>query len=165
MFPFPFALFSKAGPLSQIYKFRVGHERVFFGSFLTLSEGLVGVLSWSWRRKRFNTETRRHRVLNISVSLSLSALARGLAAASQFASLTQPYAFRRRRIPLGVFASLQVANPLKGRLPPPYRFIRVAIRRRQGFGGQVCLIGSFLSFQFHDLKLINLPLICLGLRW
>jgi hypothetical protein len=24
--------------------------------------------------------------------------------------------------PLGVFASLQVANPLKGRLPPPYRF-------------------------------------------
>ena len=36
MFPFPFALFSKAGTLSQIYKFRVGRERVFFGSFLTL---------------------------------------------------------------------------------------------------------------------------------
>ena len=29
-------MFSKAGTLSQIYKFRVGRERVFFGSFLTL---------------------------------------------------------------------------------------------------------------------------------
>ena len=36
MFPFPFALFSKAGTLSQIYKFPVGRERVFFGSFFTL---------------------------------------------------------------------------------------------------------------------------------
>ena len=35
MFPFPFALFSKPGTLSQIYKFRVGRERVFYGSFLT----------------------------------------------------------------------------------------------------------------------------------
>ena len=34
---------------------------------------------------------------------------------------------------------------------PPYRFIR----RRQGFGGQVCLIGPFLSFQFAIKSLLD----------
>ena len=111
MFPFPFALFSKAGTLSQIYKFRVGHERVFFGSFLTLSKGLVGVLSWSWRRKRFNTETRRHRVLNISVSLSLCAsrLSRGALRLLR-SSLRSPNLIASRQAHRARLGSLQIAS-------------------------------------------------------
>ena len=126
MFPFPFALFSKAGTLSQIYKFRVGHERVFFGSFLTLSEGLVGVLSWSWRRKRFNTETRRHRVLNISVSLSLCAsrLSRGalrllrssLRSPNLIAS-RQAHLARLARFPMGREPACAAATPRIGCFP------------------------------------------------
>ena len=46
----------------------------------------------------------------------------------------------RLSLPLGVFASPWVANPRKGRLPPPYRFN--------------CLWDSSFLSSFHDLRLL-----------
>jgi len=46
----------------------------------------------------------------------------------------------RLSLPLGVFASPWVANPRKGRLPPPYRFN--------------CLWACSFHFSFHDLRLL-----------